>query len=137
MSIYIKTLCLALVIALWFPTKHAIAEPYIAPYTPSVRQIIVKQATVYAIPAKKILWVANCESQYNTKAWNKSDPGVGSKGLFQFQEATFYGYAKELQIANPDIWNAEQQSQVAAYLFSKNKSSLWTCARQYDKIYIK
>lgn len=127
--------CLVALVA--SPIKLDADIPPLPPKVLSVQETIVKYATVYAAPEKKLLWVAECESNYNIHAWNKSDPGVGSKGIFQFQEPTFYGYAKEVGITNPDIWNVEQQAQVAAYLFSKNKSSLWTCARKYDKIYIK
>lgn len=129
-------LILALILLLVLPARAEAPTPvYVKPLT--VEETIIKAAVKYALPEKKILWVAECESNFNVRAWNKNDPGVGSKGVFQFQESTFYGYAKELQITNPDIWNLEQQSEVAAYLFSKNKSSLWTCARKYDKIYIK
>jgi len=79
---------------------------------------------------KGILCLIECESEGNPDAWNKKDPNGGSKGILQFQEPTFYHYAKEVGIKNPDIWNPEQQIEVATYLFSENKQYLWTCAQK-------
>lgn len=79
---------------------------------------------------KEILCLIECESGGDPYAWNKKDPNGGSKGILQFQEPTFYQYAKEVGIRNPDIWNPEQQIEVATYLLSENKQYLWTCARK-------
>ena len=68
-----------------------------------------------------------CESGFNPNAWNKDDPNDGSKGLLQFQQATFDYYAELLEIKNPDILDINQQLQVASYLFSIDKQNLWTC----------
>ena len=89
------------------------------------------------IQTTKLLFIEQCESGFNVSAWNKDDPNGGSKGLFQFQQPTFDKYVLVLGIENPDIWNPEQQSQLSAYLISKGLSSLWTCARMYDKTYTK
>jgi hypothetical protein len=75
----------------------------------------------------------DCESDFNQNAWNKEDPNGGSFGILQFQIATFYGFAKEVGIDNPDIWNAEQQIEIADYMISTGHLSLWTCGRIIPK----
>lgn len=128
MSNIIQIVCFALVIAVWLPTKFAIAEPYIAPYTLSVRQIIVKQAIVYATPVEPLLRVAQCESHMNPKALNPKDvDGLPAYGLFQFKKATFNYFAKKAGIIKPDIWNPEHQAQAAAYAFSVGQKKQWGC----------
>ena len=92
---------------------------------------LIKYAQLYRVSVNDLRQVMMCESGGNPLAWNKNDPNGGSRGLFQFQEATFFGAAQALGIANPDIWNVEQQIQTTAYLFSENKQCLWTCARKY------
>ena len=97
----------------------------------SVQQYIVKYAQVYHVKEKLLLDVAFCESGYNQKAWNKKDPGVGSKGFMQFQEGTYYSYAKKIGIEKPDIWNNEHQAKVSAYMFSIGEGKQWSC---YSKV---
>ena len=93
----------------------------------SVQQYIVKYAQVYHVKEKLLLDVAFCESSFNPKAWNKKDPGVGSKGFMQFQEKTFYSYAEKIGIENPDIWNNEHQAKVSAFMFSIGEGKQWSC----------
>lgn len=86
-----------------------------------------QEAVRYGIHASSLKRVAKCESGYNKDAINTNDPNGGSKGILQFQSKTFYQNAAILKIENPDIWNTDQQIQVAAYLFSKGEASQWTC----------
>jgi hypothetical protein len=124
---FIKTFCLSLAIAASLPSL-AIAEPHIAPFTPSVRQIIVKQAVFYATPIQPLLQVALCESTMRVDAFNPRDvDGLPAYGLFQFKMATFLRYAKLAGIEKPDIWNAEQQAKTAAYMFSTGQKKQWGC----------
>ena len=114
--------------------NYAIAEDYVDPlYTLDSKEELAVyvniQANLYSTSAKNIKKVINCESRWNEKAWNKKDPGDGSKGLLQFQDRTFLHYAKKIGIENPDIWDSKQQIEVSAYMFSINQERQWTCAR--------
>ncbi len=100
--------------------------PVVAPKTP--HEYVVQYASVYHSSLKQLLAVMSCESGGNPKAWNKNDPHGGSKGMFQFQDSTFLNYSKAIDIENPDIWNPEQQAEVAAYMFSKGMQSQWSCS---------
>jgi len=101
----------------------------------------IKDAIVWFVGNKELadtmVALAVCESGFNTFAWNKKDPNDGSKGLFQYQDLTFYHYAKVYKIKNPDIWNARQQIQLTSYLIRDNMLYLWTCGRRYDILNIK
>ena len=70
-----------------------------------------------------------CESNFNWKAWNKGDPNDGSKSVAQFQDKTFYGFAKEYNLWNPDIWNPFQQINLMVYMVRDGLGSHWTCYR--------
>lgn len=95
-----------------------------------VKDIISSYALLYNDTDVILQKIAKCESSLNPKAWNKSDPHGGSKGLFQFQNSTFYNYAKILEIENPDIWNVEQQAEIASYMVSIGEAHQWTCFRK-------
>lgn len=98
----------------------------------SVKELVAHFADKYNTSSIQLEKVMFCESSGNPKAWNKKDPGVGSKGIFQFQEGTFYSYAARVGIENPDIWNNTHQAQVASYMFSKGLAYHWSC---YKKLY--
>ena len=128
-----KPIALAVFALVLLATNLIIGEADEAPlpYSPSKHQIMVKAAMEFRASYEKLYIVAKCESSLNENAWNKTDPNGGSKGIFQFQTPTFLQGAKEIGITNPDIWSVEQQSRVAAYLFSQKKTSLWSCARKH------
>jgi len=130
MSTLLKIVFLALGLLLAI-TSIADALPYTQPFTPrppTVEQIIVKQAIVYATPAEPLLRVAMCESTMNPKALNPKDvDGLPAYGLFQFKKTTFIGYAQKAGLENPDIWNVEHQAQVAAYMFAHGEKRQWGC----------
>lgn len=73
---------------------------------------------------KKVVF---CESSNNPKAFNPHDPNSGSKGIAQFQDATFAHYAKEVGLVDPDVWNPFHSLDVMAYMFSKNEHGQWSC----------
>lgn len=113
------------------PKPPAVAVPEPVPSDPvpptklTTREIVVGFANQYQVSSTQMLGVMKCESGGNQYAWNKNDPGVGSKGIFQFQTSTFYKYAKELHFENPDIWSIEQQAEIAAYMFKKGQQLQW------------
>ena len=123
-----KTILLALVIAVWFPTKFAIAEPQINPFKPSVRQIIVKAAKVWATPATPILNTAICESKLNPLATNDTDKEY-SVGIAQIN------LKEHKHITEAQARDVEFAANFMAENFSKGRQSMWlTC---YTKLYPK
>lgn len=104
---------------------HAQAPAPVIPTT--VQGQIVYYANIYGSNSEQLTEVAKCESSLDPNAWNKTDPEGGSKGIFQFQPSTFLKYSKEIDVQNPDIWNSEQQIEVAAYMFSLKQQNQWSC----------
>ena len=96
---------------------------------PTVRELVQKYSLQYGSSPTQLEKVMQCESSGNPNAWNKKDPGDGSKGIMQFQKNTFYDHAQKLGISDPDIWNVDQQIQIAAYMFSLGEQYQWTCSR--------
>ncbi|MFN2465468.1 MAG: transglycosylase SLT domain-containing protein [Candidatus Dormibacteria bacterium] len=81
--------------------------------------IIKTAAAKYGQDGNRMVRVANCESSLNPRAY---DAGSGASGLFQFMPGTFYGNGGH------DIWDATDQSNVAAKMFSQGHSGDWSCA---------
>lgn len=71
-----------------------------------------------------------CESKLNAKAWNKTDPQGGAKGIAQFLQPTFDRYSKLAGLKDADVWDKADSIQVMAYMFSKKEQKQWTCARK-------
>ncbi len=126
--LYLVLLAVAVAIAWWvsglvFADK---SEPFV-----SLESCFIKAPNIPYIPEVRVYGIIgcliNCESGGDPNAWNKDDPNGGSKGILQFQEQTFYQYAEEAKIQNPDIWNAEQQVVVADYMISRGLEYHWTC----------
>lgn len=110
---------------MWIPTKFAIAEPYTKPFTPSVRQIIVKAAQQWATPAEPILLTAKCESGLNLKATNKTSKEF-SVGIAQINLKAHTNIT-EAQARDPVF-----AANFMAENFSKGKQSMWVCARKLN-----
>ena len=98
----------------------------------SVKEYVGYIASKEGVNVQNALAVASCESRFNKDAWNKSDPNDGSKGIFQFQDKTFYGFSKKYNIESPDIWNPFQQINLAIYMMKDGLSYHWSC---YNKLY--
>ena len=90
---------------------------------------IIRVAVAEGVSAQMAWDIAKCESQFNPLAWNKSDPNGGSRGPLQFQEKTFYGFAKKYNIDNPDIWNPYQQVNLFVYMVRDGLKSHWSCTK--------
>jgi len=76
-----------------------------------------------------------CESRGNIKAWNKNDPGIGSRGIFQYQTSTFYNTAKLYGLEDVNIWDYNQQIKITAFLLAQNKWNLWyNCSKKIGMI---
>ena len=91
-------------------------------YTLSQQQVIAiirAAAAQYGANGDQMVRVARCESSFNPHAY---DAGSGASGLFQFMPGTFYGHGGH------DIWDATDQSNVAARMFANGQSGQWSCA---------
>ena len=106
-----------------------IASAWSADNPESLREYAMFVASKEQVPVSTILKIGECESSFNPKAHNTSDPNGGSRGVFQFQERTFYDYAKKYNIDNPDIWNPFQQINLAIYMIRDGKIGLWSCSK--------
>lgn len=90
-------------------------------YSLSQQQVIAiirAAAAKYNQDGDRLVRVANCESSLNPRAF---DAASGASGLFQFMPATFYGNGGH------DIWDATDQSNIAAKMFSQGSSGAWSC----------
>ena len=66
--------------------------------------------------------VIMCESTNNPNARN----GIYS-GLFQFSPATFRSYSTKMGLVNANIWDAEDQINVASWMFANGQARQWSC----------
>ena len=72
--------------------------------------------------------VINCESGNNPQAYNPRDiDGRPKYGLLQYDEKTFYEWAKKAGIEKPNIWEPVQQIQVYHYAAKKGLLRHWGC----------
>jgi hypothetical protein len=100
-------------------------------------------AQQYHVDPKLLEGIAQRESNFNTGAIeNKTDSnaraGTPSKGMFQFIEPTFKGYAPSAQKANPQAWRSaglvgqpqwldwRAQALSAAWAISAGHGSAWS-----------
>lgn len=88
---------------------------------------MLSYAVRYGIKGDELLATLKCESKLNAKAWNKSDPNGGSKGVGQFQPSTFAKYSKLAGIQNGDVWNPFDNINTVAYMFSIHQEHQWSC----------
>jgi hypothetical protein len=88
------------------------------PSKQAVVQIIRAAAARVGADGDQMVRVATCESGLNPRAY---DPRSGASGLFQFMPGTFYGHGGH------DIWDATDQSNVAAQMFSHGQAGAWDC----------
>jgi soluble lytic murein transglycosylase-like protein len=102
------------------PPKPAAPAPpvAVAPSQQAVADIIRAAAAKYGADANQMIRVARCESGLNPNAYNR---GGGYSGLFQFAPSTFYAHGGH------NIWDAADQSDVAARMFAAGQSYQWGC----------
>lgn len=86
----------------------------------------------YPQRAEEIIKVIACESDFNPQAINRNDPNGGSKGLGQFQDATFVRYSKLAGINSADVWNPKDSIDTVIYMFKIGAQSQWSC---YNLLY--
>jgi soluble lytic murein transglycosylase-like protein len=83
-----------------------------------VADIIRAAAASYGVDPNTLLRVAICESGLNPGSYNAHS---GATGLFQFKPPTFYAHGGH------NIWDAADQANVAAKMFSQGLAYEWTC----------
>ena len=88
------------------------------PSRQAILQIIRSAAARFGADGDQMVRVATCESGLNPRAY---DARSGASGLFQFMPGTFYGHGGR------DIWDAADQSNVAAQMFSHGQAGAWAC----------
>lgn len=88
------------------------------PSRQEVIRIIRAAAASYRVSGDQLVRVADCESHLNPRAY---DARSGASGLFQFMPGTFYAHGGH------DIWDATDQSNVAAKMFSQGYGDSWSC----------
>ena len=86
----------------------------------------------YPQRAERVIQVIDCESDFNPQAINRNDPNGGSKGLGQFQDATFVRYSKLVGINSADVWNPKDSIDTVIYMFKIGAQSQWSC---YNLLY--
>lgn len=82
-----------------------------------------KYAEKYGAGINWLKRVRFCESGNN----HLNDKNPKCKGLYQFMPSTFYANAKRIGLENPDLWSADNQTEVAAYMQSIGQQGQWTC----------
>jgi hypothetical protein len=97
------------------PAPKPVAIPY---DKQAVANLIRAAAARYGANAEQLLRVAMCESHLN---WNSYNASSGATGLFQFKPATFRAHGGH------NIWDAAEQADIAAKMFSQGLAYEWAC----------
>jgi len=100
-----------------------------------IEDYILRVSVAEGVSAQMAWDIAKCETRFNPMAHNKQDPNGGSRGIYQFQEKTFYNFAKKYGIDNPDIWNPYQQVNLAIYILRDGGANHWfNCYQKHLKM---
>lgn len=93
----------------------------------STHELIATYSAIYGVSASKMTKTLMCESGLKEKAYNKSDPYGGAKGIAQFLQPTFNRYSVKAGLKNGDVWNKEHAIKVMAYMWSIGEARQWSC----------
>jgi soluble lytic murein transglycosylase-like protein len=88
-----------------------------------VQTMIDRYAQKYGVDSAKLKRVAMCESGFNQFAVSRG----GHMGVFQFAARTFAANSARIGLVNSNPFNAEQNVETAAYMFSIGQEWQWTC----------
>lgn len=116
-------------LALALSTSSVYASNVYAIATSTQVELIEKYSSEYSINSEYMYATIEHESEFNSRAWNKSDPHGGAKGTCQFLQPTFNKYSKKLGIKNADIWSDKDCIETMAYMFSIGEGKQWTAFR--------
>lgn len=124
----------AVLAALLLPCLQPAAPP--APPAPPPRSgdaaALAQAHVLLAIHAAAVRWhvsearldaLARCESNLLPWAYN---PGSGAVGVFQFEPATDWAYARTIH-ETKGPWDAWSAAQVAAYMVASGQAGQWAC----------
>jgi soluble lytic murein transglycosylase-like protein len=100
------------------PAPKPKPRPVVFYATGAVADIIRAAAAKWGADPNQLLRVASCESGLNPNSYNSRS---GATGLFQFKPGTFYGHGGH------NIWDAADQADVAAHMFSQGLAYEWSC----------
>ena len=101
-----------------------VEAPQIEPVSLEYYQdLALKYSKIYHADIQWLTRVRACESSNN----HLNDENPICKGLFQFLPSTFYANAARIGLKDPDIWSADDQTNVAAYMNSIGQQAQWTC----------
>jgi Transglycosylase SLT domain len=109
-------------------TKIQNVEPQLSESQSSTKpltynELIDYYCNKYKCNTSQLKRVMMCESTNNPKARN----GIHI-GLFQFNPNTFNAYAKKAGLpSNSDIWDANNQINVASWMFANGQAHQWSC----------
>ena len=140
---YIAICILFLIIAIYAKdTPKQLQEPISASSTPVMVQNVppkateidvysetVRVATKYHLDQERFSKTILCESGYNPKAINSSDPFGGSRGVGQFLQPTFDHYKILAGLPDGDLWNYKDSIEVMGYMWSIKQQNQWSIYR--------
>lgn len=94
----------------------------------TVPELIEKYAKQYKVNASLAYKIADCESDFNPK--NKN-PRSTASGVFQFLRGSWNYYGTQLwgSMKGKDVFNAEQNIELAMYVMSKRGTVDWNASR--------
>lgn len=90
---------------------------------------IIYYAVKYNVSVATLTRIAMCESGMK-QTYEDGYPVLGQQqeiGVFQFMPRTFYGWARQMGLKNPNILDWEDQANVAAWGISQGKKDAWVC----------
>jgi len=85
-----------------------------------VRRYIKQAARRYKQPYKKMLCVAQCESNFNNCAVNREGR---TYGVFQFKRDTW----DSTRYRKKDLWDPKWNALAAAWMWSQGRENEWDC----------
>lgn len=85
---------------------------------------IVYWANRYGVSSSWMLQIARCESNFNPGSVN----AYGYKGLYQYSDSTFAGYASNAGIPGASIWDPDAQAHATAWALANGHAGAWACA---------
>jgi soluble lytic murein transglycosylase-like protein len=89
------------------------------PYNLQAMAAIVREAAArHGVDPEWLIRVGMCESGLDPNDYNARS---GATGLFQFKPGTFYAHGGH------NIWDATDQAEIAAKMFSQGLAYEWTC----------
>lgn len=111
-----KTILITVALAVIIGTNIGLVSSDDAPaYTPSVHQIMVKDATFYTAPLDQLMVVGKCESGFRQSAIGKA----GEIGTFQYFQSTWDGMSKAMG-ETLDINSQSDQIKLTAWVFANH-----------------